>query len=142
MSEPRHDAIYMDYLTQQFQLAVLPEHARLTALHLPACRHGQTSRAKQQNLIGVDLVLIDYGLPNAGHELVRSDLPTVGPFHLLDHDQLFSTIFVHGGESCTPMRAQCRMRALYCILDVLWIMIHSPDDNHIFQPTCDEEFPG
>src|SRR6266480_821826 len=44
-------------------------------------------------------------------------------------------------ECCSSRNMQQGMTFFYRLLNVLWVVIAASNDNQIFEPSCDEEFP-
>jgi hypothetical protein len=87
-----------------------------------------------------DLVLFGHRLADSAHEVLVREFPEKGAFDLLDNYQSLSIVLVADRKRDAAIATQRRMAALYGVLDILRVMVHAADDDHVLNTAGDVEF--
>ena len=109
------------------------------ALDLATGRLRQRRLRYQGNGLDGYLMLPYDRLANCPGDRIDIQVPSVGSLDLLHHRKLFVAIRAGDVERGSAVPAQRRMTVLDGSLDVLRVVVHTANDDHVLDPARDEQ---
>ena len=113
----------------------------LRARRAEPCRWWFSARRPNQRDVAREyLVLIHHALANEVRHFGWVDLVALGALDLLHDNEFLVTKIAGDGKCSAAVWSQRRMHGLHAVLDILWVVIYTTDDDEILDPSGDEQF--